>query len=78
MGWTLIVAYLGPDTMMPVASTVAAVAGGVLMFGRTIWGWMRRLVRREVVPSGAQSAAQRGRHLHSRQAATETVGTRPH
>ncbi len=30
----MLLAYVGPDTMMPMASVVAAVLGGVLMFGR--------------------------------------------
>lgn len=29
--------YIGPDLIPPVASTVAAILGGMLIFGRNIW-----------------------------------------
>ena len=32
----MLFAYLGPETMMPVASIVAAVVGVVMMFGRNV------------------------------------------
>lgn len=42
---TLPVAYLGPETMLPVTSAVAGVAGLLLMFGRNALriagGWLR-------------------------------------
>ena len=35
------VAYLGPDSVVPLASVLAAVIGVVLMFGRNIWSRLR-------------------------------------
>ena len=32
----MLFAYIGPETMMPVASIIAAVTGVVLMFGRNV------------------------------------------
>ncbi len=32
----MLFAYIGPETMMPVASVIAAVTGVVLMFGRSV------------------------------------------
>lgn len=37
--------YLGPDTMLPLASILAAGLGVVLMFGRRVIGGLRRLAR---------------------------------
>jgi hypothetical protein len=42
----MLFAYIGPETMMPVASVIAAVAGVAMMFGRTIVGFGRKVVRR--------------------------------
>jgi hypothetical protein len=42
----MLFAYLGPETMMPVASIVAAVAGVVMMFGRSIASFGRNVLRR--------------------------------
>jgi hypothetical protein len=42
----MIFAYFGPETMMPVASVIAATVGVVLMFGRNILLFGRGLVRR--------------------------------
>jgi hypothetical protein len=33
--------YLGPDTLMPLASAIAAVAGVLLMFWRRLIGFLR-------------------------------------
>lgn len=33
--------YIGPDTLMPVASALAAIAGVVLMFWRRLMGTVR-------------------------------------
>jgi hypothetical protein len=41
----MLFAYFGPETMMPVASVIAAVAGVVLMFGRNVVVFSRNLVR---------------------------------
>jgi hypothetical protein len=42
----MLFAYIGPDTMMPVASIVAATVGVVMMFGRNIVMFGRGLARR--------------------------------
>ncbi len=42
----MLFSYIGPETMMPVASVIAAVAGVFMMFGRTAVGFGRNLVRR--------------------------------
>jgi hypothetical protein len=51
----MLFAYLGPETMMPVASIVAAVAGVVMMFGRTIVSFGRNVVRRVWPGAGPKS-----------------------
>ena len=38
--------YIGPDSLMPVASAFAAVAGFVLMFWRKLLGGFRFLAQR--------------------------------
>jgi hypothetical protein len=38
--------YIGPDTLMPIASVFAAVAGFVMMFWRRIVGAVRQLVEK--------------------------------
>jgi hypothetical protein len=42
----MLFAYIGPETMMPVASVIAAVAGVFMMFGRSAVGFVRGLARR--------------------------------
>jgi hypothetical protein len=49
----MLFAYIGPETMMPVASVIAAAAGVFMMFGRTVVGFGRGLVRR-VLPGPAR------------------------
>jgi hypothetical protein len=41
----MLFAYIGPETMMPVASVIAAVAGVVLMFGRNVVSFGRNVFR---------------------------------
>lgn len=38
--------YIGPDTLMPIASVFAAVAGFVLMFWRRLVGMVKLVVQR--------------------------------
>ena len=38
--------YIGPDTLMPIASVFAAVAGFVMMFWRRLVGAVKFLVQR--------------------------------
>ena len=42
----MLFSYIGPETMMPVASVIAAVAGVFMMFGRSVVGFGRGIVRR--------------------------------
>jgi hypothetical protein len=42
----MILAYIGPDTMLPLASIFAGALGVVLMFGRQVKLGVRNLVRR--------------------------------
>ena len=41
----MLFAYVGPETMMPVASVIAAAAGFFMMFGRNVMVFGRRFVR---------------------------------
>ncbi len=41
----LIFLYMGPDTMMPLASALAAIIGTLLMFWHRLVGWVRRAYR---------------------------------
>ncbi|MFB3903298.1 MAG: hypothetical protein ACE15E_07585 [Acidobacteriota bacterium] len=41
----LIFLYLGPDSMMPLASALAAIIGTLLMFWHRLVGWARRAYR---------------------------------
>jgi hypothetical protein len=42
----MLFAYFGPETMMPVASIIAATVGVAMMFGRNLLMFGRGLVRR--------------------------------
>jgi hypothetical protein len=42
----MLFAYLGPDTVLPLASAVAAVAGVILMFGQQVGRISLRMCRR--------------------------------
>ncbi len=62
----MILAYLGPETLLPLTSILAAVAGGVLMFGRNLTrlvvGGLRMIARKakgESTPAGRKSALLR-------------------
>lgn len=47
----LVAYYLGPDTVLPVVSIIAAVIGVILMFGRNVIGFLRM---------GVQTVLRRG------------------
>jgi len=49
----MLFAYIGPETMYPVASVIAATAGVFMMFGRNVVGFGRGLLRR-VLPGAAR------------------------
>jgi hypothetical protein len=53
----MLFSYIGPETMMPVASVIAAAAGVFLMFGRSVMGFGRSLVRR-VWPGSAKKSTK--------------------
>jgi hypothetical protein len=48
--------YVGPETMMPLASVVAAVVGVFLMFGRNLMYIVRSVARRARVLGGQKEA----------------------
>jgi hypothetical protein len=50
----MLFAYIGPETMMPVASVLAGVVGVFMMFGRSVVGFGRGLVRRVPKPKTAE------------------------
>jgi hypothetical protein len=35
-----ILAYVGPETVLPVASVFAAITGALLMFGKGVWRFL--------------------------------------
>jgi hypothetical protein len=45
-GFSMVFAYFGPETTMPVASVIAGAVGVVMLFGRNILVFGRGLVRR--------------------------------
>jgi hypothetical protein len=49
--------YLGPDTMLPLASILAALVGVLLMFGRRAAGLVRRAIRPRRPPTDAEEVA---------------------
>ena len=44
--FTTVLAYLGPETMLPMTSVVAGVMGVLMMFGRSSVRWSSAAVRR--------------------------------
>jgi hypothetical protein len=54
-----IFAYFGPETMLPLTSVLATVAGLVMMFGRTSIRIIRRLVRPRAAGIGKPGKAPR-------------------
>jgi len=39
----LLLGYLGPETIMPLASIVATIIGAILIFWRFIWGSLKKV-----------------------------------
>ena len=39
-------AYVGPDQILPFASALAAIGGAIMLFGRSVAGYTRRLFGR--------------------------------
>lgn len=55
--------YMGPDQLMPLASGVATVIGFLLIFGRYILGFVRRVLglsKKEVAPLSAATEPAAG------------------
>jgi hypothetical protein len=59
VSYSPVVAYLGPSTVLPVASVLAAVFGVVLMFGRYILGMVNKALHRGVPVSAATENAEK-------------------
>jgi hypothetical protein len=53
----VILAYFGPETILPVASVIATVFGAMMMFGRSIWN-LALVSLRWVVNRGRLSPAE--------------------
>jgi hypothetical protein len=43
---SILFGYVGPDTVLPVASAFAAIIGAILMFAKSIWRGLVNLFRR--------------------------------
>ena len=43
--------YLGPETIMPLASILAAIVGFFLLFGRSVIGFFKKIIRKRSSPS---------------------------
>jgi hypothetical protein len=54
----LVLAYLGPETMLPMTSVVAGIAGVIMMFGRTSLRWVVARFR-QVLPSSKPKVPDR-------------------
>jgi hypothetical protein len=52
-----VLAYLGPETMLPLTSVVAGVAGVLMMFGRNAWSWAVATFPRITSRGSARSTA---------------------
>ena len=55
---TAVLGYLGPETIMPLASAIAAVLGFLLMFGRTILTKGKKLYARMTGKSDTLAAQE--------------------
>jgi len=63
---SLVFAYIGPDTLLPVTSALAGVLGVFLVFGRnTVHFTLQRFRRLFSKPAGGSSAGAANEHAHS-------------
>ncbi len=53
-----VVAYLGPETMLPMTSVLAGVAGVVMMFGRAGWNWTKGAYKQATSSTRAKPASK--------------------
>lgn len=51
-----ILGYIGPETIVPIASAIAAITGGIMMMGRSSLLFVRRCIG-TVIPGLAPSKA---------------------
>jgi hypothetical protein len=42
----LLLGYLGPETVMPIASIIATIIGAILIFWRFIWGTLKKIFKK--------------------------------
>ena len=49
---TTVLAYLGPETMLPMTSVIAGIVGFVMMFGRNTWRLCSSTFRRLTSKTG--------------------------
>jgi hypothetical protein len=61
----LIIAYFSPETLLPVTSIVATVAGIVMIAGRGSIHFIVRMVRRHLIKTNAIAGVSRP-HVHLR------------
>lgn len=71
----MLFSYIGPDTMMPVASVLVAIGGVFMMFGRSVVGFGRGLVRRVWPGSAPQTVAKPGPEGTDQALTTDPSGT---
>ena len=38
--------YLGPESMMPIASAIAGIIGAILIFWQRVLGWTRKVIKK--------------------------------
>jgi hypothetical protein len=70
----MILAYLGPETMLPMTSVVAGVAGFVMMFGRKAVDLVVGVFKKKPAAAAPQTRARGHRPTGSRTVA----GSTPH
>lgn len=54
----MLFAYVGPEVMLPVASVITGVVGVFLMFGRSLVGFGRGVIRRVIPGSDTKTAVK--------------------
>ena len=56
--YSVIILYLGPESMMPIASALAGIVGAILMFWQRIIRWKRKFIR--YLKAKTQKSAEKG------------------
>ena len=70
-----VLAYLGPETMLPMTSVLAAAAGFVMMFGRKVLDVTRAIFRRQ--PTSPSTGAPAATASRTRARGHRPTGSRP-